>query len=177
MGGPGRFYRAPMRRTIFSLFLALALLGIAQTPAHAATGVKLDPVDGQDPDITKLRVDNGADTLVLKLFYVNLPPGSFGGEEVHFGRGAEFAHYAVWTNWNYLIEKWITRLGRVATNGEFTDLPCEGLRRFRDYTANTSRYSIPRTCLPNTADTLRFWAIACGPGCDEVAATRLIARG
>lgn len=166
-----------MRRTIFCLFIALALLGLAQSPAQAATFVKLDPVDGQDPDITKLRIDNGTDTLVLKLFYVTLPPGSFGGEEVHFGRGPEFAHYVVWTTWNYMTEKWVTHLSRVTASQEFQDLPCEGLKRFRDYTANTSRYSIPRTCLPNTADSLRFWAIACGPGCDEVAATRFIARG
>lgn len=174
---PAESYRALMRRTIFFLFLVLALLGLAPSPAQAATAVKLDPVDGHDPDITKLRIDNGVDTLVLKLFYVNLPTGEFGGEEVHFGRGAEFAHYAVSTNWNYMTEKWVTRLVRVSSTGEFNELACTGLTRFRDYAADTSRYSVPRTCFPNAADTVRFWAIACTAGCDEVAPTRLIARG
>jgi hypothetical protein len=176
--GPLRSYLALMRRTIFSLFLALALFGIAPTPAHAATGVKLDPVDGQNPDITKLRVINGSDALILKLFYVSLPEGgSMGGEEVHFGRGADFAHYAVSTTWNHLLGKWVTTLNRVTATQEFQELPCEGLTRFRDADAETSRHSIPRTCFPNAADTLKFWALACGPGCDDVAATRFIARG
>lgn len=166
-----------MRRAIFSLFLVLALFVGANVPAQAATGVVVDAVEGQYPDILKLRVDNGADTLTLKVFYTAMPDGEFGGEEVHFGRSPDFAHYAVSTNWNYMTEKWVTRLVRVAQDTSFHELSCPGLKRFRDYAAETSRYSVPRTCFPNAADSIRFWGITCTAGCDEFGPSRLFARG
>ena len=145
----------------------VSLLAVSAT-AHAEKGSLSDP-DGDYPDIAKLNFNNGDSKVVMKLTY----NGQAAQNESFYMRWADGAEsYQVFTSPSAGLEEL-----RYHGKKEKT-VKCDGLK-IRRPSKDVTKAVVPRDCLDQAPDKLRFQGIATEglSSVDETKISKAIKRG
>ena len=145
--------RSMSLRPIFAVALScLALLLTAAPPAQAETGRVTDP-HGDFPDIWRLDYNNAQNKVVMTMKVASLADAQNESFYIQWGTAKKYQVF-------YSPSADITDLRFFRDADTFRSVACGGLRVTDDADANTTKAVVPRSCLPQAPDRLRFKGIA-----------------
>jgi len=154
-----------MRRLLLIPLLTL-LAGALALPAPAGAAVKVID-DGPDPslpaqmDILRVKIDNRADRVVLKLTFRDLTESRRGQTKVFIGTDpASEAGFIAYSSHRPGTDP-VTQLWE-PTDQEFGGMPveCSGIRGRWRFDVDRVRIVVPQACLDSTAARYTFKAVA-----------------
>jgi hypothetical protein len=154
-----------MRKLLLTFVVAtLAVVLAAPAPARAAVKVIDDGVDPSLPaqmDILRVKIDNRADRVVLRLTFRDLTQTRRGRTKVFIGTDpATDAGFIAYTSHRPGTAP-ITQLWE-PTDQEFggTPVECTGIRGKWRFDVDRVRIVVPQACLASSASRYRFKAVA-----------------
>ncbi len=157
-----------MRRTVIVWFAALALLTGLAGPADAAT---VTVRSNGSPDLSKMVVNNGVNTVVVKLY------GAGGKNNVRWSlvklKGTDGITYEAKVGW-YSGGAWIKSLYRGSTS-----INCADFTYAWSAAGGFWKVSVPRTCLGRLTPRLKAYSehVGTSPTPGQAGWSPLVARG
>ena len=139
-------------RRIAIAVCAPALLLLSAPQAVAASGQITDP-GGDLPDITRLNYSNAQGKVVMTLKFASVADAQSRSFYIQWGQPQK---YQVFDSPSAATSE--LRFHRA--NGTFAKVTCVGLKVTEDVGTNTVKAVVPRSCLPNAPDRVRFKGIA-----------------
>jgi hypothetical protein len=151
--------------------LAVAFMVSTGPAAHAASGTITDPRGDGEPDIVKVTYANAKAEIRMTMTYGDIALAQNESFYVRFGTGKS---YQVFNS------PGLRQLRYYASkNAAQKAVTCKGLKVSRSKATNTTKVTIPRTCLKNAPAKVRFQGIATMGlfSKDETKVSKLVARG
>jgi hypothetical protein len=142
----------PLRRFAALALCAPAVVLLPAPHAIAASGHITDPA-GDLPDIRRLTYDNAQRKVEMTVKFARVADAQNRSFYIQWGKPKK---YQVFDS----PSAGITQLRFYTDAGTFRSVSCGGLRVVENADVNTVRAVVPRSCMPQAPDRLRFKAIA-----------------